>query len=262
MVVQNTTDKATAVDVVVQAANLDIELAGKQVTVPADDRVEVRFPMSTAAVGTGRLRVAAVSDDPAAPAADAATVDLPVYTPSTSETFAGYGVIDSDTTIEQPLLTPTGVIPEFGGLQVTTSSTALANLTDAVLYLTDYPYESSDGLASQVLAIATLGEVLQAFQAPGLPSPEKLTAAATDKIAQLVAMQNEDGGSAVLAEGPGNRAVQLRAGHPGAGGRGDAGLHRAEGHPHQGNGLPEGHPLPPAGGDESSRTRTPSSPPR
>ena len=150
--------------------------------------------MSTAAVGTGRLRVAAVSDDPAAPAADAATVDLPVYTPSTSETFAGYGVIDSDTTIEQPLLTPTGVIPEFGGLQVTTSSTALANLTDAVLYLTDYPYESSDGLASQVLAIATLGKVLQAFQAPGLPSPEKLTAAATDKIAQLVAMQNEDGG--------------------------------------------------------------------
>ena len=48
------------------------------------DRVEVRFAMSTAAVGTGRLRVAAVSDDPAAPAADAGS-STPVLMPELGE---------------------------------------------------------------------------------------------------------------------------------------------------------------------------------
>ncbi|MBI5088728.1 MAG: hypothetical protein HZB15_07710, partial [Actinobacteria bacterium] len=156
---------------------------------PANDRVEVRFPVSAAMAGTARFRVAGVSGG----AADATTVELPVYTPATSESFATYGVVD-DGAVAQPVLAPTDVIPQFGGLDITTSSTSLQSLTDAVIYLEDYPFESSDALASRILSIAALRDVLDAFDAPGLPSPSELNAAVARDISTLVAMQNDDGG--------------------------------------------------------------------
>ncbi len=41
------------------------------------------------------------------------------------------------------------VFPQYGGLEINTSSTALQALTDAVLYLVDYPFECSEQLASR-----------------------------------------------------------------------------------------------------------------
>jgi uncharacterized protein YfaS (alpha-2-macroglobulin family) len=133
--------------------------------------------------------VTAVSGD----LADSATVSLPVYTPATAEAFATYGTIDSGA-LDQPVLAPTGVIPQFGGLEITTSSTSLQALTDAVLYLVDYPYDSADGHASRLMAIAALREVLAAFDAEGLPAASEIEAAAKADIDALVAMQNDDGG--------------------------------------------------------------------
>ena len=190
VVVQNNDDAPLDADVVVESANLGADVpAGVRVTVPANDRVEVRFPLAAEEVGRGVLRVTAVSGD----RADSATVSLPVYTPSTSETFATYGELDGGA-IVQPVLAPTDVIPQFGGLEVSTSSTTLQALTDAVLYLTDYRYASSDGLASQLLAISSLRDVLDAFDAPELPSAGEIDVAMDDYIAELTAMQNDDGG--------------------------------------------------------------------
>ena len=62
---------------------------------------------------------------------------------------------------------------EFGGLEVTTSSTALQALTDAVLYLVAYPFECAEQLSSRVLAVAALRDVLAAFQAEGLPQARR-----------------------------------------------------------------------------------------
>ena len=45
-----------------------------------------------------------------------------------------------------------GVVTQFGGLEITTSSTALQALTDAVLYLVRYPYECNEQTASRVMA--------------------------------------------------------------------------------------------------------------
>ena len=190
VILQNQTDQPMEVDVALQTANLTNRGdPGKRVTVPANYRIEVRFPMSADRAGTARFRVAAVSGDNA----DAATVELPVYTPATAEAFATYGVID-DGAINQPLQAPEGVIPQFGGLEITTSSTSLQALTDAVLYITNYPYDSSDALASRILSIAALRDVLDAFDAAGLPAPAALNAAVTRDIAGLIALQNGDGG--------------------------------------------------------------------
>lgn len=190
VVVQNQTDADMEVAVAIEAANLVLTgPVGQTVTVPANDRVEVRFPATTDEVGTARFRVMVASGD----ATDAAEVELPVYTPATAEAFATYGVIDEGA-IAQPTLAPTDVYPQFGGLEINTSSTALQALTDAVLYLADYRYESADGLASRIMAIATLRDVLDAFDAEGLPSPSELNAAVDRDLEKLAALQNDDGG--------------------------------------------------------------------
>lgn len=192
VVVQNQTDESLDVDVVVQTANLSLTgPAGKRVRVPANERVEVRFPATADDAGTARYRVAAVSGD----MADSATGELPVYTPVTTEAFATYGVID-DGAVAQPLLTPTGVVPQFGGLEIDTSSTALQALTDAVVYLTDYPYESADAYASRIIALVSLRDVFAAFAAEGVPTPQRLDDTIRSDITSLVALQNDDGGFA------------------------------------------------------------------
>jgi uncharacterized protein YfaS (alpha-2-macroglobulin family) len=189
VVLQNQTDEPMTVEVVARATNLELDSAGLRVTVPANDRVEVRFPASTQMAGTARLQIAAISGT----YADAAVVELPVYTPATTEAFATYGVIDEGA-IAQPVLYPTGVFPQYGGLEINTSSTALQALTDAVLYLVDYPFECSEQLSSRVLAVAALRDVLTAFEADGLPTPDEMETAVTRDIQRLQGMQNYDGG--------------------------------------------------------------------
>ena len=191
LVVQNRTDAPVVVDVALETANLTLtEGAGRRVTVPADDRVEVRFPVSADEVGTARFRAASVGGE----FADAAEIELPVYTPATAEAFATYGVVDGDDPVGQALLAPTGVFPQVGGLEISTSSTALQALTDAVLYLYDYRYDSADGYASRIMAVAALRDVLDAFDASGLPDPDALNAQVGVDIVALQALQNDDGG--------------------------------------------------------------------
>lgn len=190
VVVQNQTDSPMDVDVVLQTANLDPATpAGVRVNVPANDRVEVRFPVSVAAAGTARFRVAGASGS----MADSATVELPVHTPATAEAVATYGVLDDGATL-QPVATPTDVLAAYGGLDITTSSTALAGLTDALANITNDPYDSSYALATRITTIAALRDVLAAFASPDLPSPAELDAIVGDDITALVAMQLSDGG--------------------------------------------------------------------
>jgi uncharacterized protein YfaS (alpha-2-macroglobulin family) len=198
VVLQNQTDEPLTVDVVLRAANLELTGdAGQRLTVPARDRVEVRFPAKTDAPGTAQFQVAAVSGT----FADAATVELPVYTPATTEAFATYGVVDQGA-VAQPVAAPgDDVYTQFGGLEISTSSTALQALTDAVLYLVSYRYECSEQLASRILAISALRDVLTAFSAEGLPSTTDMEAAVVRDIERLQALQNDDGGFPYWARG-------------------------------------------------------------
>ncbi len=190
VVLQNQTDEPLAVDVIVQASNIALTgNQGLQVTVPARDRVEVRFPATTEMAGTARFQIAAVSGN----FTDAATVELPVYTPATSEAFATYGVVDQGAVV-QPVSAPGEVFPQFGGLEINTSSTALQALTDAVLYLVSYPFECSEQLASRILGIAALRDVLTAFKADQLPSPQEMEATVQQDVERLRGLQNGDGG--------------------------------------------------------------------
>jgi uncharacterized protein YfaS (alpha-2-macroglobulin family) len=190
VVVQNQTDAEMSVDVAVRARNAALTAgAGRRVLVAANDRAEVRFPMAAVRAGRARIQVGGA----AAGAADAAEVELPVWTPATTEAFATYGQVDEGSVV-QPVKAPAGVVSEFGGLEVTTSSTALQALTDAVLYLVAYPFECAEQLSSRVLAVAALRDVLAAFRAEGLPKPEEIEGAVKRDLDRLRALQNDDGG--------------------------------------------------------------------
>jgi uncharacterized protein YfaS (alpha-2-macroglobulin family) len=190
VVVQNRTDEALAVDVAVRATNLEwIEGQGRRVEVPAQGRVEVRFPATTYKAGTARVQVAAAAGEEA----DAAMIQLPVWTPATTEAFATYGELDSRAAAI-PVAAPGDVFEQYGGLEVTTSSTALQALTDALLYLHSYPFECAEQISSRILAVAALRDVLAAFEAEGLPSPEALVATVERDIKKLAELQNNDGG--------------------------------------------------------------------
>ncbi|MBK7584787.1 MAG: hypothetical protein IPI67_31935 [Myxococcales bacterium] len=190
VVLQNQTASPLEVDVVARADNLFMsEPRALRVTVPANDRVEVRFPAATVSAGTARLQIGAVS-----PAGDdASEIELPVWTPATTEAFATYGQIDQGA-IGQPVKMPKDVFKEFGNVEITTSSTALQGLTDALLYLVRYPFECNEQISSRILTIAALRDVLGAFDAENLPPPKMLNKTVADDIEKLKSRQNWSGG--------------------------------------------------------------------
>jgi uncharacterized protein YfaS (alpha-2-macroglobulin family) len=139
--------------------------------------------------GIARFQVAAVSGVKG----DAAEVSLPVYTPATTEAFATYGVIDSGS-IAQPVKAPPDAVKSFGGLEITTASTQLQELTDAFIYLYNYPFGCSEQIASRVLSVAALKDVLAAFQTKDLPTPEAIRNSVNADLKALQGLQNYDGG--------------------------------------------------------------------
>ena len=205
IVVQNQTNAPISADVVVRATNAQLfnetdgaslTSAGRRVVVPANDRVEVRIPATTAKAGVARFQIAAVSGH----WSDAAEVSLPVWTPATTEAFATYGEIDEGS-VAQSVQAPQNVFPQFGGLEVETSSTQLQELTDAVLYIVNYSYGCAEQRASRILAIAALRDVLTAFKGKDFPSPAELEAKVAEDLKVLQGMQNDDGGFGFWRQG-------------------------------------------------------------
>ncbi len=194
VVLQNQTDEPMIVDVAMRATNAKLaDTTGKRVTISANDRVEVRFPVTTIKPGKAQFQIAAATVVNDRSYADAAEISFPVWTPATTEAFATYGEVDAGA-IAQPIKAPANAFPQFGGLEITTSSTQLQALTDAVLYLTNYPYECAEQLSSRVLAVAALRGVLTAFSAQGLPSAQEMPEAVARDLKKLEGMQNADGG--------------------------------------------------------------------
>ncbi len=198
VVIQNQTDKDMTVDVAIRATNADlvgidgsagVAQTGKKLVVKANDRAEVRFPVNAAKAGTARFQFAAVAGS----YSDAAEISLPVWTPATTEAFATYGTTDQNGAIVQPVQTPGEVWPQFGGLEVTTSSTQLQELTDAYIYLARYPYECTEQISSRMISTAALRDVLNAFKAKDMPTAPELEARFARDLEILRSRQRSDG---------------------------------------------------------------------
>ncbi len=191
VVLQNQTNGPLTVNVAVRASNARLTGGvGRRVSIPANDRAEIRFPVTTDSAGIARFQVGAVTGD----LADAAEFRFPVLTPATTEAFATYGTSDQNGAIFQTVTAPADVLREFGGLEVTTSTTRLQELTDAFIYLQAYPFECTEQVSSRMLSTAALRDVLAAFNAEGLPPREQLEARMEADIEKLRKLQHADGG--------------------------------------------------------------------
>ncbi len=192
---QNQTDEAVPVQLVMQGENLALPTQGYAVSVPANQRILVQFPTQPLGAGTAWYQFAAVSPEKAYQ--DAATGQISVNTPATSEAFATYGVVDQGA-IQQPIQAPKDVWAQFGALQVSTSSTAMQSLTDAFLYLHNYPFECTEQIASRMLATLALQDMLQAFNVPNMPSKEAIDKSMVRDLGILLERQVEYEGSFAL----------------------------------------------------------------
>lgn len=191
VVLQNQTDSPMSVDVVIRSNNATLtDGNGKRVTIPANDRAEIRFLVKTEKAGIARFQIGATSQS----FADAAEIEFPVYTPATSEAFATYGTTDQNGAIIQPVSAPKDVYTQFGGLEITSSSTQLQELTDAFIYLQNYPFECSEQISSRMLSTAALRDVLTAFNAKDMPTKEAIEAKMKSDIERLSKIQHADGG--------------------------------------------------------------------
>jgi uncharacterized protein YfaS (alpha-2-macroglobulin family) len=194
-VLQNQTNHALEVNVAVQYSNLkliDLEMAGLKVKIPSLKRVELKFPMETENNGTARFQIG-VNVMNGGNFSDAVEKEIPVYTPATEESFATYGEMDNNTNLMLPVKTPANIFEQMGGLQITTGSTALQALTDAFLYLVHYKFSCNEQIASRIISIITLKDVLKAFKAEGIPSEEKLSEYMTQGLNELYKNQLPDG---------------------------------------------------------------------
>ncbi|MBI5609959.1 MAG: hypothetical protein HY902_13885 [Deltaproteobacteria bacterium] len=197
VVLQNQTSQPLEVRLAARATVLQVGDGtgplGLRVTVPANDRIEVRLPTKAPQAGTGRVQIGVMTGT----FADAAEISLPVWTPATTEAFASYGVLDGDAqgngSRAQSLATPRDAVRQYGGLDVTTSSTAQQGLTDALLYLVRYPFECSEQRASRMLAIAGLRDVLRAFATKDMPSEEAIVGSMATDLDWLAKTQNSNG---------------------------------------------------------------------
>ncbi|MBI2376256.1 MAG: hypothetical protein HYV07_19840 [Deltaproteobacteria bacterium] len=190
ILIQNLDPSPIGVKVALRGLNATLRgPKGYAVEIAANDRIELRFPVDATSVGRASFQL--IAEAPAI--LDAAEVSFPVWTPATAEAFATYGTIDEGS-IAQVVQPPSDAASAFGGLEITTSATALAELTDAFLYLYAYPYECSEQLSSRLLGVLSLKDVLAAFGAEGLPGREELEAAIGRDLDSLRRRQNSDGG--------------------------------------------------------------------
>jgi alpha-2-macroglobulin len=200
IVVQNLDSSPRTVELAVRAANLEgVGPAGKRVTVPAGQRAEVRFDFTTKARGRAIVQTVASSGE----FADASNVELPIYEPATTESFATYGVVGAgaapgagpatDAQFEQ-LVVPPSIFTDVGGVEVELASTQLQSLTDAYWYLYRYPYECAEQRSGRMLATAALYDILDAFAVAGRPTRQEIEARRAKDATELGKTQRADGG--------------------------------------------------------------------
>lgn len=177
--------------VLVGTRGLNVELPGevqKLVRIPAGESREVRFDMKVQAVGTMRLQFAVMSNA----GRDATQVSIPVHFPATTEAFADYGMTDGS--LSRAIAPPKDVLPAFGGLELTFSSTALSGLEDAVEYLVSYEYECAEQTASRILPIFALDDILDDFPIASVSDRARRDGLAFEGIERLWKNQLWDGG--------------------------------------------------------------------
>jgi alpha-2-macroglobulin len=167
---------------------LNVEGSAKQtVPVGAKGTAESRFTLVARSVGRARVQMSVRLHGEA----DAFEDVVPVQIVISPEVVAAYG--QSTGEAREIVVTPAGVLPDFGGLHVELSSTALVGLSEGARYLYTYPYGCAEQRSSAALSLVLAADLGDAFKLPGI-APADLKKTATATLAELPEFQCGDGG--------------------------------------------------------------------
>ncbi len=189
VIITNTTNKDGEVHLLARGQN--IQFLGdcrRKFHLKAGESYEVHFPVKTVESGIVRFQFAAQMGH----WVDAVEKSLPVLIPATTEAVAVYGTTTKS--IIQRLHPPKNAFSQFGGIQISFSSTALTGLQDAVRYLVEYPFECNEQTASRLIPIFTLKTLLPAFHIGKVSNRHKLDVLAKNGLKKLLRSQRYDGG--------------------------------------------------------------------
>ena len=99
-------------------------------------------------------------------------------------------------TSTERLALPAGILSGAGGLSVELASTALVGLGEGARYVTDYPYQCAEQVASRALALMLASDLGGAFQLQGI-EPAEYRAQAEGALRALAMYQCPNGGFAL-----------------------------------------------------------------
>eukprot|EP00466_Bigelowiella_natans_P005341 jgi/Bigna1/75662/fgenesh1_pg.36_\ len=195
----------------------------------AADAAEVSLPVFTPATSEAFATYGSIDIDgqdsdmtPKKAGEDGEPVDLRMEEEEEDEEEEEGDAKLKDQLVVQPIKAPKNVWGQFGGVEVSTSSpclhtftasqnaykllsiddsppivyqtTQLQHLTDAVVSLYSYEYECSEQLASRILGILSVNDVLKAFQSSQLPDEAALASKLKSWLKTLYSRQASNGG--------------------------------------------------------------------
>ncbi|MFQ6100732.1 MAG: Ig-like domain-containing protein [Anaerolineae bacterium] len=190
-VVHNNTDEALEVEVLFNAQGLQVgESTSQRISVSANDKVKVVWPVTVEGVSETTLRFGARGGD----YSDAVEITLPVYRYSTPEVVATAGTFDADGQVLEAVALPPSYDSTQGELAVHVDPSLAAGMTDGLDYLEHYPYECTEQTVSRFLPNVV---TYRAFKELGLDRPdleEKLPDLVSFGLQRLYNQQHYDGG--------------------------------------------------------------------
>ncbi len=134
-------------------------------------------------------------------AGDSVVVSLPVQPPLTGESVATSGSVDPRGTAAESIFLPHGVDLTRGGLSLQVAPSLAAGATQALNYVKDDQYDSTEQTISRFLPLLQLSK---AYSAAGLPPPtqDDVPAIVNGAIVRLYTDQHYDGGWGWFAPAP------------------------------------------------------------
>ncbi|MCL2825606.1 MAG: hypothetical protein FWD57_16560, partial [Polyangiaceae bacterium] len=146
---------------------------------------EVRFRFRADSVGTAQFKFRVSGGG----MVDVIEFTIAVKSPAIVETVALYGSTTSAST--EKLGDLSAMRTDVGDLSISLASSALVGLGANLQYLTDYPYECSEQLASRLLPLVPLRQLSNFYS---IPIPENTSSFVAATVGKLIRRQKSDGG--------------------------------------------------------------------
>ncbi|MCL2824682.1 MAG: hypothetical protein FWD57_11885, partial [Polyangiaceae bacterium] len=190
VVVTSKSVQKSTIDVTVSA--LGVEMIGESTQRFELDTMhsrEVRFRFCANSVGEAKFKfhIKGGGKD------DALEFAVPVKSPAVLETVALYG--STNTASGEKLGDLSGMRTDVGHLSISLASSALVGLRANLEYLTQYPYDCSEQLASRLLPLVPLRALSEFYS---IRIPENTSSIAATIIAKLIRRQKRDGGFGIF----------------------------------------------------------------